>query len=134
MLRKWRRTVDAASADTSPRPETRVPSPEKRELGADDRFEAGGAGRLVKAGGAVDAVAIEQRHRRIAKQRRAVDERLGQAGGPEEAEGGGGVEFDVHGGARDSGLGDREERSSSRRAGRLLERVYQGHGQLASLS
>jgi hypothetical protein len=42
----------------------------------------------MEAGGAVDAVAIEQRHGRVAEHRRTVDERLGQSGGPEEAEGG----------------------------------------------
>ncbi len=41
----------------------------------------------MKARCAVHAVAIEQRDRRIAKSRRLIDERLGQRGGFEKAEG-----------------------------------------------
>ena len=52
---------------------------------------------LVKARRAVDAVAIEQRQRGVAEIGRAIDERFGQRRALEKAEGGGGVELDVHG-------------------------------------
>ena len=51
--------------------------------------------RLVKARRAVDAVAIEQRERRIAELRRAIDERFGQRRALQKAERRGGVELDV---------------------------------------
>ena len=47
---------------------------------------------------AVDAVAIEQRERRIAERGRAIDERFGQRGAVEKGEGGRSVKLDVHGG------------------------------------
>jgi hypothetical protein len=50
----------------------------------------------VKARRAVDAVAIEQRQRGIAEIGRPVDERLGERRALEKAEGGRGMEFDVH--------------------------------------
>ena len=50
----------------------------------------------MKTRRAVDAVAIEQRERRIAERRRAVDERFGQRGAVEKGKRGRGVEFDVH--------------------------------------
>ncbi len=78
------------------------------ELGADEGTQAGGFGRLMEARGAVKAVAVEQRDRGVTEQRRALDERLGQGGRPEEAEGGRGVEFYVHGGGSGArGLGSR---------------------------
>jgi hypothetical protein len=52
---------------------------------------------FVKARGAVDAVAIEQRQRGIAEVGRAIDERLGERRALEKAEGGRGVKLDVHG-------------------------------------
>jgi hypothetical protein len=50
----------------------------------------------VEARRAVDAVGVEQRERGIAERRRALDERFGERGALEKAEGGGGVELDVH--------------------------------------
>ena len=95
-------------------PETPVSSPQppaQRQLGADDRTQAGGLRGLVEPWRAVEAVAIEQGHGGIAEHRGAVDERLGQRRGPEEAEGGGGVEFYVHGEARnrEQGTGNRND-------------------------
>jgi hypothetical protein len=55
-----------------------------RQFGADDGAEAGGFRGLMKTRGTVDAVAIEQRQRRIAQCHRALDERLGQRGAAEE--------------------------------------------------
>ncbi len=81
-----------------PKPVSSPQPPAQRQLGADDRMQAGGLRGLVKTRRAVEAVAIEQGHGGIAEQRGAVDERLGQRRGPEEAEGGGGVELYVHGG------------------------------------
>ena len=49
----------------------------------------------MKAGGAVHAVAIEQRQRRIAEIGGAIDEGLGQRRALQKAEGGRGVELDV---------------------------------------
>jgi hypothetical protein len=49
-----------------------------RELGADQRPEAGTQRRFVEARSAVDAVLIEQRQRRIAERGRPLDERFGQ--------------------------------------------------------
>ena len=69
-----------------------------RQLRADDRLDAGALRGEVKARRAVDAVAIEQRERRIAERRGAVDERFGQRGAVEKREGGGGVsmQLDIH--------------------------------------
>ena len=47
-------------------------------IGIDDRAEAGRRRGLVKTGCAMHAVAVDQRHRRVAEFRRAVHERLGQ--------------------------------------------------------
>src|SRR5262249_13977744 len=55
-------------------------------------------GREMEAGRAVDAVAIEQRERRIAERRGAVDERLGKRGAVEKRKRGSGVKLDIHGG------------------------------------
>ena len=49
-----------------------------RQLRADDGAEAGGFRGLMEPRRAVDAVAIEQRHRGIAESGRALDERFGQ--------------------------------------------------------
>ena len=57
--------------------------------------EAGGRRGLVKPGRAVHAVAIEQRHRRIAELGGAIDDRFRKRRALEKAEGGGGVELDV---------------------------------------
>ena len=76
----------------------RPPAPTgNRQLGADDRLDARAFRGQVKPRRAVDAVAIEQRERRIPERRRALDERFGQRGAVEERKGGRGVEFDVHG-------------------------------------
>ena len=50
---------------------------------------------LVEPRRAVDAVAIEERHGRIAEIGGAIDERFGQRRALQKAEGGGGVELDV---------------------------------------
>ena len=68
-----------------------------RQLRADDRLDAGALRGEVKARRAVDAVAIEQRERRIAERRGAVDQRFGQRGAVEKRKGGGSVQFDIHG-------------------------------------
>ena len=47
------------------------------QLGADQRAKTGGEGGFVEARCAGDAVAIEQRDRRIAEQGGAIDQRLG---------------------------------------------------------
>ena len=56
-----------------------------RQLGADERTQAGGEGGFVEARGAGDAVAVEQRHRRIAEHGRAIDQRLGHRRRAQEA-------------------------------------------------
>jgi hypothetical protein len=50
----------------------------------------------VEARRAVDAVAIEQRHRRVAERRSALDERLGHGSAAEETEGRRGMKIDAH--------------------------------------
>jgi len=47
-----------------------------REFGADERTQSGGEGGFMKARRARDAVAIEQRHRRVAQHGRAFDDRF----------------------------------------------------------
>src|SRR5687768_665256 len=63
----------------------------------------------MEARGAVDAVRIEQRQRRIAERRGALDERFRKRCAPKEAERRRGVKFDIHEGSgnrnQDSGLG-----------------------------
>jgi hypothetical protein len=49
-----------------------------RELSTDNRPDPRGERGLVEPRGAVHAVAIQQRQRRIAERRRALDERFGQ--------------------------------------------------------
>jgi hypothetical protein len=68
----------------------------ERELGADQGADAGGEGGFVEAGGAVHAISIEQRQRRVAERRRTLDERFGERGALEKRKGRGRVEFDVH--------------------------------------
>ena len=51
----------------------------------------------MKAWRAVDAVAIEERQRRVAELGGAIHDRFGQRCALKKAEGGGGVEFDVRG-------------------------------------
>ena len=68
-----------------------------RQLRADDRLEPRLLRGEMKARRAVDAVAIEQRQRRIAQRRRPIDERLRQRRAVEKRKRGRGVEFDVHG-------------------------------------
>jgi hypothetical protein len=62
-----------------------------RDLTADDSLDPGSPCRLVEPRRAVDAVAIDERERRVAQRRRAFHERLGQRRRLEEAEGGGSV-------------------------------------------
>jgi hypothetical protein len=50
----------------------------KGQFGADDRLDPRGERGLVEPRGAVHAVAIQQRERRVAERRRALDERFGQ--------------------------------------------------------
>ena len=85
------------AADRRDRCRSRRRAAGDRQLGADDRLEAGALGGEVKARRAVDAVAIEQRQRRIAERRRALDQRFGQRRAVEKRKGGRGVEFDIHG-------------------------------------
>ena len=77
-------------------PAADLPTCRDRQLRADDRPDAGRERGLVKARRAVDAVAIEQRERRIAELGGAIDERFGQRRALEKTEGGRGVELDVH--------------------------------------
>jgi len=51
----------------------------------------------MEARRAVDAVAIEQRQRRVAERRGALDERLGQRGAVEKGKSRRRVKFDIHG-------------------------------------
>ncbi len=67
----------------------------QRHLGADQRLDPRLAGRLVEAGGAVDAVAVDQGDRRQPQPRRPGDEVLGLRGAVEEREGRGQVELGV---------------------------------------
>ena len=82
----------SAKREGVPRQPTRY-----RQLSADDRLDAGALRGEVKTRRAVDAVAIEQRERRIAERRGAVDQRFGQRGAVEKRKGGGSVQFDIHG-------------------------------------
>jgi hypothetical protein len=66
-----------------------------RQFHPHNRPDPCGESGLVETGDAVDAVAIDERHRRVAQLRRTIDERFGQRGSLEKAEGGRGVEFDV---------------------------------------
>jgi len=50
----------------------------------------------MKARRAVDAVAIEERERRIAEGRGAFDERFGERGAVEKGKGRCGMQFDIH--------------------------------------
>src|SRR4029453_4010071 len=78
-----------------PVPGSRFPTRFNGELGADERLQSGGERRLMKARRARDAVAIEQRDRRIAERRGSIDERFRQRCGTQEAEGGGTMKLDV---------------------------------------
>ena len=68
----------------------------ERELGADDRADAGSQRGAMKAGRAVNAVTIEQRDRGISVVCCVIDQRFRKRGSFEKAEGGGGVELDIH--------------------------------------
>ena len=68
-----------------------------RQLGADDRLESRALRGEMESRRAVDAVAIEQRERRIAERGGAVDQRFGQRRAVEKGKRGGGVQLDVHG-------------------------------------
>jgi hypothetical protein len=68
----------------------------ERQLGADNRPHACTQRGTMEARCAVDAVSIEQRERGITVPRRLVDERFRERRRFEKAEGGGGVELDVH--------------------------------------
>src|SRR5215203_5266881 len=66
-----------------------------RQLGTDDRTDPGLPGGAVEPGGAINAVGVQQRQRRIAQRRRTLDQCFGERCAAQEAEGGGGVKFDV---------------------------------------
>ncbi len=66
------------------------------ELRPDNRLNPRGLGGLVKPRRAVDAVAIQQRERRILQFRGARDQRFGQRRALQETESRGGMEFDIH--------------------------------------
>ena len=68
-----------------------------RQLRAHNRPHAHRLRCPVKARGAVDAIPVEQRQRRIAEGGGPIHQRLGKRGALQKAEGGGGVEFDVGG-------------------------------------
>jgi hypothetical protein len=53
----------------------------------------------------IHTVGIEQRERRVAERRGSLDERFGERGALQEAEGGGGVEFDIHAGLKAQATG-----------------------------
>ena len=77
---RWRRLGSASSRQgelAEPTDES-VCRPANRELRSDDRFDPGRLRRAIELRRAVHAVAIEQRHRRIAQLGRALDERIGQ--------------------------------------------------------
>ena len=59
-------------------PLPRFPVGLDRQFGANQRPKAGTACGLVKTGGAVHTVLIQQGQRRVAERRRALDERFGQ--------------------------------------------------------
>ena len=59
-------------------PLPRFPVGLDRQFGANQRPKAGTACGLVKTGGAVHTVLIQQGQRRVAEHRRALDERFGQ--------------------------------------------------------
>ena len=66
------------------------------DIGADVGSEAGFLGGEVETRGAVEAVAVEQRHGGELILGGDGDQVLGQGRAFEEAEGGAGMEFDVH--------------------------------------
>ena len=68
-----------------------------RDLGPDVGPDPELLGRLVEARGAVDAVAVDERQRPHAVVGADLGHLLGQRGALEEAEGGAGVQLDVHG-------------------------------------
>ena len=77
-----------------------IPARFDRQLRADQRADAGGERGFMEARRAGDAVAIEQRDRRVAEHGRAIDEHFRQRRGAQKTEGGGSVKLDVHGQAR----------------------------------
>ena len=85
-----------------------------RQLRADERLDAGGERRFMKTRRAGDAVAIEQRDRRIAERRRSIDERFGQRRGAQETECGGGVKLDIHGRHQQTSHGNTEAQKHGR--------------------
>jgi len=66
------------------------------EHGADQGTQAGGAGGFMEPGGAVHAIAVEQRQRGIAEGSGAIHQGFWQGGGAQERESRCGVQFDVH--------------------------------------
>src|SRR5262249_2758791 len=66
-----------------------------RQLGADNRLDAGGNGGFVEARDAVDAVAIEERERWIPERHRAIDQDLWQSRALQKTERRCRVELDV---------------------------------------
>src|SRR5207244_7912865 len=78
------------------------------QLRADDRSDAGGTRRFVEPRRAVDAVAIEERERGIAKIGGAIHPRFRKRRALKKAEGGGRVQFDI------GGHGENAEKSPQR--------------------
>ena len=70
-----------------PVPGSRFPTGFYGQLDADERTEPGSEGGFMEARRAGDAVAIQQRHRRIAEQGRAIDQRLGHRRRAQETKG-----------------------------------------------
>jgi len=67
-----------------------------REFGANERPNPGGECGLMKPRRPRHAVAIDQRHGRIAEHGGAIDQRFGQRGRAQKTECRGGMKLDVH--------------------------------------
>src|SRR3954466_11032680 len=67
----------------------------QRQFGANDRLQSRFLRGEMEPRRAIHAVAIEERERRVAERRGAIDERLGQRRAVEKGKGGGGVELGV---------------------------------------
>ena len=73
-----RSSLLARSPLLAPRSPLLAPRSSDCQLGSDDRFDAGFLRRDVEARRAVNAVAIEERERRIPERRGALNQRFGQ--------------------------------------------------------
>ena len=70
--------LPTGSACRLPTPDDRLPTRFDREFGTNQWANPGGEGGFVEARGAVDAVQVEQRQRRVAKRRGSLGERFGK--------------------------------------------------------